>query len=39
MVPPPMKDDVEEFQEKRGYDNRAQAIRELLRRGLQGETA
>lgn len=38
-VPPPMAETVEEHQQQNGFDNRSQAIRDLLRRGLDGETA
>lgn len=34
MVPPPVKSGIEEYQESKGFDNRSQAIRDLLRRGL-----
>ena len=33
-VPPPLADDIETFQEREGFENKSQAIRELLRRGL-----
>jgi metal-responsive CopG/Arc/MetJ family transcriptional regulator len=39
MVPPPLYDDVEDFKEQNGFENRSQAIRAILRRGLDGETA
>lgn len=34
MVPPPMEKNIETFQEREGFENKSQAIRELLRRGL-----
>lgn len=34
MVPPPLTRSIEQFREEEGYENRSQAIRELLRRGL-----
>lgn len=34
MVPPPLVDSIDSFQEKEGFENRSQAIRALLRRGL-----
>jgi metal-responsive CopG/Arc/MetJ family transcriptional regulator len=37
MVPPPLYEDVDEHQEKCGFDNRSQTIRSLLRRGLESE--
>lgn len=33
-VPPPMKRDIKRFQQREGYENQSQAIRELIRRGL-----
>ena len=33
-VPSPLLESVEQFEETEGYDNRSQAARELLRRGL-----
>lgn len=33
-VPPPLKENIELFEEEWGFDNRSQAMRELLRRGL-----
>jgi len=38
MVPPPLYEDLEEHREERGYENRSQAIRSLLRRGLERES-
>ena len=38
-VPPPVYDDVEQFMQERGYENKSQAVRALIRRGLDGETA
>jgi metal-responsive CopG/Arc/MetJ family transcriptional regulator len=34
MVPPPLKQNLEEYREEMGFENRSQAIRALLRRGL-----
>lgn len=34
MVPPPLEADIEQFQVEKGYENKSQAARELLRRGL-----
>lgn len=34
MVPPPLKQDLEQYRKKHGFENRSQAIRALLRRGL-----
>lgn len=33
-VPPPMKRSIKDFEEREGYENQSQAVRELLRRGL-----
>jgi metal-responsive CopG/Arc/MetJ family transcriptional regulator len=38
MVPPPLYEDVEDYKEERGFNNRSQAIRWLLREGLDGES-
>ena len=35
MVPPPLKQNLEEYREEHGFENRSQAIRALLRRGLE----
>lgn len=36
-VPPPLNDRVDDFKKRHGYETRAQAIRALLRRGLDNE--
>lgn len=36
-VPPPVYDDIERFKEQRGYENRSQAVRALIRQGLECE--
>lgn len=35
MVPPPVKNGIEQHRKKHGFENRSQAIRDLLRRGLR----
>jgi metal-responsive CopG/Arc/MetJ family transcriptional regulator len=34
-VPPPLKEEISEFQSETGYETESQAVRELLRRGLE----
>lgn len=36
-VPPPIEEGIEEHKENHGFENRSQAIRDLLRRGMQTE--
>jgi len=33
-VPPPLADSISEYQNQHGYENRAQAVRALIRKGL-----
>ncbi|WP_268869912.1 hypothetical protein [Halosimplex carlsbadense] len=35
MVPPPLNDGIEEYRENQGFENKSQAIRALLRKGLE----
>jgi metal-responsive CopG/Arc/MetJ family transcriptional regulator len=35
MVPPPMEAEIDEYQERHGFENRSQTVRALLRQGLQ----
>jgi len=35
-VPPPLDHDIERYQEENGFENKSQAIRAILRRGLDG---
>lgn len=35
MVPPPLRENIDEYQREEGFENRSQAIRALLRRGLE----
>lgn len=35
MVPPPLEENISEYQQKNGFENKSQAIRSLLRRGLE----
>jgi len=35
MVPPPLKEGIEQYREENGFENRSQAIRSLLREGLK----
>lgn len=37
MVPPPLQQDIKRYCDRRGYENKSQAIRELLRQGLNQE--
>jgi metal-responsive CopG/Arc/MetJ family transcriptional regulator len=39
MVPPPLYEDVEEYKQAEGFNNRSQAIRWLLKQGLECEKA
>jgi len=39
LVPTPLREQVEEYQESEGYDNRSQAARSLIRKGLDSEGA
>jgi len=34
MVPPPLEDGIENHQKENGFENKSQAIRDLLRRGM-----
>lgn len=36
-VPPPIRNGIEEHRQEHGFENRSQAIRDLLRRGLDNE--
>ena len=38
-VPPPIEEGIEDHRKENGFENRSQAIRDLLRRGLDGENA
>jgi len=35
MVPPPLDEGIEQYREQQGFENKSQAIRALLRRGLE----
>lgn len=35
MVPPPLKHRIKEHREDRGFENDSQAVRNLLRQGLE----
>lgn len=36
-VPPPIEQGIEKHRQKHGFENRSQAIRDLLRRGIDNE--
>jgi Arc/MetJ-type ribon-helix-helix transcriptional regulator len=38
-VPPPLEEGIENHRESNGFENRSQAIRDLLRQGLECEKA
>lgn len=38
-VPPPLEQEIEQHREEQGFENRSQAIRSLLRRGLECDNA